>query len=66
MKVSQKNRILAFLLQGNTITPLEALVKFGSFRLGARIYDLRQAGWNITSELIKTINESSVAQYKLK
>jgi len=46
------NKILEYLKKGNSITPLEALEKFGTIRLGARIYELRQRGYNI-----KTIRE---------
>lgn len=65
MKISQKNRILAFLLNGNTLTPLEALTKFGSFRLAARINELRNEGFIIDSKSIETINGSIVSQYEL-
>ena len=63
---SQKLAILAFLEEGNTITPLEALAKFGSFRLGARIYDLKQDGYLIGSNTIETINGSFVSEYFLE
>ncbi len=45
--MSQRQRILNHLLSGRTITPLQALHRFGCFRLGARIWDLRQAGHRI-------------------
>lgn len=38
--LSQTKRILAYMQEGNTITPLEALMKFNCFRLGARISDI--------------------------
>ena len=50
---SQKNRILAYLLQGNSITPLEALYKFNSFRLGARIAEIKAEGYEVQRELVK-------------
>ena len=37
---TQTARILAYMREGNTITPLEALHKFNCFRLGARISDI--------------------------
>lgn len=40
-KMTQKDLILKHLLRGMSLTPLEALSRFGCFRLGARIYDLR-------------------------
>ena len=44
---SQAARILAWLRSGRAITPLLALKRFGCFRLGARIWDLRNDGWVI-------------------
>ena len=44
---SQNNQIKAYLLSGKSITGLEALYKFGVFRLGARIYDLKKMGLKI-------------------
>ena len=38
---SQTARIKAALLRGETLTPMDALRRFGCFRLGARIWDLR-------------------------
>lgn len=39
---SQTARILSYMLEGHSITPIEALDKFGSFRLGARIKDIEK------------------------
>lgn len=39
---SQRERILDYLLKGKTLTPIQALKKFGCFRLGARIWELRE------------------------
>ena len=49
---SQSEQILEYLQAGNVLTPLEALRKFNCLRLGARIYDLRQLGYQINSRLI--------------
>ncbi len=51
-KPSQSKQILDYLRQGNSITPLEALDLFGCLRLGARIYDLSQAGHAIHREMV--------------
>ena len=53
MKLSQTQQILAYLEQGHSITPLEALTVFGCFRLGARIWDIKAMGYNVVSELVK-------------
>lgn len=39
---SQEKAILDYMLAGNSITPLIALQKFGSLRLGARIFQIRK------------------------
>ncbi|MGE9659228.1 helix-turn-helix domain-containing protein [Snodgrassella alvi] len=52
MMDSQSEQILKYLQAGNALTPLEALRKFNCLRLGARIYDLRQLGYQINSRLI--------------
>jgi len=40
--MSQETQILTHLAQGHSITPLEALNKFGCFRLASRINSLRK------------------------
>lgn len=45
--MSQVSEIKAYLDAGNSLTPIEALMKFGCFRLAARIKDLRDSGMNI-------------------
>jgi hypothetical protein len=39
---SQNKKILSHLLAGKTITPMDALQKYGCFRLSARIFDLEK------------------------
>lgn len=62
---SQERQILDYLRKGYSITPIEALAKFGCFRLGARIWDLKQNGYNIVSDK-KKIENGYVAEYSLK
>jgi len=61
---SQSYQIREYLLQGNTITALEALKLFGCFRLSGRIYDLRKEGTNISSTIVK-VNGKRVAEYSI-
>ena len=61
---SQNKQILEYLKNGNSITPIEALNLFGSFRLGARIKDLRDGGNNIITEIVKNGNKR-YAKYSL-
>ena len=60
---SQKARILAYMMEGNSITPLEALERFQSFRLGARIADLKEDGWPIESKWVITNTGKRVKSY---
>lgn len=62
---SQKAAILAHLKTGRSITPIDALREYGCFRLGARIYDLKQGGHNIYREMIETDSGKRVASYTL-
>ena len=62
---SQEKMILRFLQNGNSITSLQALHLFGCFRLSGRIFDLKQKGYNITTEMIITTSEKRIASYKL-
>ena len=51
-KVTQKTRILNHLDNQNSITPLEALNKFGCMRLAAVIWTLKDEGHNIKTKTI--------------
>ena len=62
---SQKNLVLNHLKNDNGITPLEALNKFGAFRLSAIIFDLKKDGYDIDTEIIKN-GGKHYANYKLK
>ena len=62
---SQKNLVLNHLKNDNSITPLEALNKFGAFRLSAIIFDLKKDGYDIDTEIIKN-GGKHYANYKLK
>ena len=67
---SQCEMILKYLQTHKTgITPLQALDKFGCQRLSGRIYDLRDEGHNILTNMIEVKdrfgNAKRVAQYRL-
>lgn len=62
--MSQESKILAYLKAGNSITPMVALQKFGCFRLGARIHDLKQSGYAINCRRVKR-NGKTFACYSL-
>lgn len=52
MKITQCDRILRHLRDYGSITSLEAVMEYGILRLAARINDLKQIGYNITSETV--------------
>lgn len=63
--MTQEQVILALLHQG-PITALDALQQAGCLRLAARIADLRQQGYEITTEDFKTPTGKHIARYSLK
>jgi hypothetical protein len=63
---SQNALIKGWLLNGYTITQLEALNQFGCFRLAARIADLRDKGLNVVTDMVTLDNGKRVARYFLK
>lgn len=50
--MSQTRQIREHLESGRSITPREALRLYGCFRLGARIWDLRDAGLDIETTIV--------------
>ncbi len=70
MKDTQNTRLLSHLKGGNTINPLEAWRRLGIYRLSARIYDLRDSGYEIDMKRKEVRNQFdeviNVAQYSLK
>ena len=64
--MSQNKQIADYLNKGKKLTPIDALNKFGCFRLAARIADLRNEGMNIATKIIKLENNKQVAQYSIK
>jgi hypothetical protein len=63
---SQKANVRAWLLEGRSITPLEALNKFGIFRLAAVVHKLRDEGLDIITEKFQVSPKKRVAKYYLK
>lgn len=63
---SQCLSILQHLQSGKSINPLQALNQYGCFRLGARIYDLKQDGYLIDRRMVKTENGKKYAEYSLR
>ena len=63
MKNTQNKLILKYLKEGNSINPIQALKKFGCFRLSARIHNLREEGHDIECNIVKVENKK-FASYK--
>lgn len=60
---SQCAMIREWLEQGNTITSLEALTKFGCMRLASRVFDLRERGLDVQKRTITLGNGKRVCEY---
>jgi hypothetical protein len=63
---SQKALIKGWLLNGYSLTQLEALNQFGCFRLAARIADIRDEGFHIVTDMVTLENGKRVARYFVK
>jgi len=60
---TQTKVIKQYLEQGYRITAIDALQKFGCFRLAARIKDIKDEGVNIDKVMVETASGARVAQY---
>jgi hypothetical protein len=61
---SQKEIILQHLKEHGSISPMTALNQYGSFRLGARIWELKREG-HIIEATLEHVAGKSYAVYKL-
>jgi len=61
---SQTALIKGWLLNGRSITQLDALNMFGCFRLSARISNLREEGLDIITDMVN-VNDKRIAKYYL-
>ncbi len=64
MRETQNSKILTYLAEGNTITPLKALKLFGCMRLGARIWDLKKMGNKIYGRTVAVKTRNGIAHIK--
>jgi hypothetical protein len=62
---SQTALIKGWLLNGYSITQLDALNMFGCFRLSARIANLRGEGLDIVTDMVN-VNDKRIAKYYLQ
>lgn len=67
---TQNKLIAEHLNSGRSLTALEALHRFGCFRLSARIWDLKKRGMAIqrTWKTVKSVSgdDKQIVEYKLK
>lgn len=63
--MSQTTQIQRHLEKGKSLTAIQALNKYGCFRLAARIADLRNDGMNIKTTIVKLKNNKQIASYSV-
>lgn len=63
--MSQKQVILRHLQQRAHLTPLEAMGLYGIFRLAARVYDLRNEGFDIATDVRYDLRGRPYSRYSL-
>ena len=63
--MSQEQDILYHLHNIGGLTPIDALERYGCFRLGARINDLRSQGHHIQTIMVEQ-NNKRFAKYELE
>ena len=68
--MTQEQRILDYLREFKSITPLEAMRDLGIMRLGARIFDLKGKGYPIIADKVAVKNRwgetTYVASYRME
>mgnify|MGYP003424192936 CR=1 FL=1 len=64
-KKTQLENVKEYLMQGNPITPIDALAMFGCFRLSDIIFRLKKEGFQFHTELIKNKYGNYFAKYSL-
>ncbi len=67
--MNQKQRVLEYLQEGNTITSLDAFYELGITRISAVVYNLRKDGHPLIKENVKVMNrfdeECTIARWSL-
>lgn len=62
--MSQNDKIIKHLQKGRSLTPLQALDRYGCMRLASRIGELRDRGYKIVSNRVKR-GGKVYAEYRL-
>lgn len=63
--MTQTQSILEHLEDGHALTPMEALERFGCFRLAARVEELRKRGHRIVTDKLRTAAGKTIAEYRI-
>lgn len=68
--MTQCEQVLKYMQDFGSITPLQAVADLGIYRLAARISDLRQAGYGVSSRMMTAKNRYGkrvrFAEYRLE
>lgn len=62
-RMTQKDKILAYMRTYGAITPVDAMREFSCMRLGARIADLKKDGYSIHTEMVGGRNKFGEATH---
>lgn len=65
VRKTQDAQVIRHLMSGKSLTPIEALDLYGSFRLSSIIYRLRYRGYDIRTEMVTIRKGTRVARYTL-
>lgn len=64
-KESQKKMIWSALKAGDTLTAIDALERFGCFKLATRVSELKREGYPIAVKMIRTDTGKRIASYTM-
>lgn len=65
-KATQRDQILLALMRGERLSGLDALRRFGCFRLGARVWELKRDGYDIQREWVTKRGKTFVSYFMEK
>lgn len=67
---TQTEQVIRHLKTFESITPMEALHDYSIMRLGARIFEAKRMGYEITTEIVTDVNRfgepTHYAKYRMK
>lgn len=57
-KLTQRDKIIAYIKKHGSITPLDALREFSCMRLATRVFELKEDGYKIKTVIEKAKNKN--------